>query len=118
MLLQRLRTTYGLTIVLVTHDPRVAQHADRILAIRDGRSSSERTAATGNQERLVVDAAGRLQLAAEQRAQAGIGQRVAVDIVDGGLLVRPLAGMTDEAYPDMIADDAPPPPKRAWWKRE
>ena len=40
-LLGELRRRYGLTIVVVTHDLRVAQAADRAVAIRDGRASGE-----------------------------------------------------------------------------
>jgi putative ABC transport system ATP-binding protein len=36
-LLQRVREQHGMTILLVTNDPTVAEHADRTLAIRDGR---------------------------------------------------------------------------------
>ena len=36
-LLQRLREQYGMTILLVTNDPLVAETADRIVALRDGR---------------------------------------------------------------------------------
>jgi putative ABC transport system ATP-binding protein len=36
-LLQRLRGQYGMTILLVTNDPLVADTADRIVALRDGR---------------------------------------------------------------------------------
>lgn len=31
----------GLTIVLVTHDPSVAEHSGRIIRIQDGRFSAE-----------------------------------------------------------------------------
>ena len=51
-LLQTLRQRYGLTIVLVTHDPRVAAHADRVVAIRDGRMSSETARAASQDERI------------------------------------------------------------------
>jgi putative ABC transport system ATP-binding protein len=36
-LLQRLRDTRGMTILLVTNDPTVAERADRVLELRDGR---------------------------------------------------------------------------------
>jgi putative ABC transport system ATP-binding protein len=36
-LLQRLREEYGMTILLVTNDPLVAETADRIVSLRDGR---------------------------------------------------------------------------------
>ncbi len=39
-LLERLNAA-GLTLVLVTHDPRVADHARRVLRMRDGRIASE-----------------------------------------------------------------------------
>jgi putative ABC transport system ATP-binding protein len=36
-LLQRLREARGMTILLVTNDPTVAERADRVLELRDGR---------------------------------------------------------------------------------
>lgn len=40
-LLRRLNHDLGLTIVIVTHDPRIAARVDRVVAIRDGRTSTE-----------------------------------------------------------------------------
>jgi putative ABC transport system ATP-binding protein len=53
-LFQALHRQLGLTVVLVTHDPYVAQHAQRILTLEDGR--------------IVGDAAVREQLSAEAAA--------------------------------------------------
>ncbi len=86
-LLQRLRREYALTIVLVTHDTRVAEAADRTVAIRDGRTSSER--GTDDVETVVVDAAGRLQIPGDLLQRVGLGSRATVTAVDGGILVRP-----------------------------
>jgi ABC-type glutathione transport system ATPase component len=62
----------GVTIVVVTHDPLVAEHVNRTVAIRDGRTSSEvlrwtEITAEGEhrsmaEEFAVLDRAGRLQL--------------------------------------------------------
>jgi ABC-type lipoprotein export system ATPase subunit len=38
---KELNRTEGLTIVIVTHDVKLAKHIDRVVAIRDGRTSSE-----------------------------------------------------------------------------
>lgn len=124
-LLRNLRERYGLTLVLVTHDPRVAAQADRVVAIRDGRTSTEtvrvddRQPAAGDghaqahdlssiihrpssEELVVLDSAGRLQIPSDQRVLAGIGRRARVEVVDGGILIRPSEDERDEA------DTAPP----------
>lgn len=38
---QRLNTEQGITVILVTHDPEVAQHANRIISVRDGVIASD-----------------------------------------------------------------------------
>jgi putative ABC transport system ATP-binding protein len=40
-LLQRLHREHGLTIVMVTHEPEVAQCAERIIVVRDGLIGSD-----------------------------------------------------------------------------
>lgn len=70
--LRQINKDLGTTIVVVTHDPLLADHVPRTVAIRDGRTSTEtfrRTELTGegehrtvSQEYAVLDRAGRLQL--------------------------------------------------------
>jgi putative ABC transport system ATP-binding protein len=67
--LRRLNEVYGTTVVVVTHDLQVAARVDRIVGIRDGRTSTEirrtRSGADGSlreDEWVILDKTGRLQL--------------------------------------------------------
>jgi hypothetical protein len=70
---------------MVTHDHEVERHVDRVLRIRDGRTSTETRAETG--EMLIVDAAGRLQLPKAVRQEANLGGRVRVRVEDGRVII-------------------------------
>jgi ABC-type lipoprotein export system ATPase subunit len=55
----------GTALILVTHDNEVAAYVDRVIAIRDGRTSSETRYGDGVPEELVImDRAGRIQIPA------------------------------------------------------
>jgi len=67
--LRQLNLAFKTTIVIVTHDPQVAARVDRIVGIRDGRTSTEirrsRNHADGSlqeDEWVILDKTGRLQL--------------------------------------------------------
>jgi ABC-type lipoprotein export system ATPase subunit len=74
----------GTTIVLVTHDPLVAEHVGRTVAIRDGRTSSETLRRSGDgasgeltsEEFAVLDQSGRLQLPKAHVDALGLERRV------------------------------------------
>jgi putative ABC transport system ATP-binding protein len=84
--LRDVNTRSGVTIVVVTHDPLVAEHVNRTVAIRDGRTSSEvlrRTEidAEGGQRTIaeefaVLDRVGRLQLPHEYVEALDLEKRV------------------------------------------
>jgi ABC-type lipoprotein export system ATPase subunit len=112
--LRRINEAYGLTTIIVTHDPRIAGQVDRVVAIRDGRTSSEivrqvsqivkamvgDASATGSpeseeettvhyEEYVVLDGAGRLQLPREYLERLGIRGRATVELAEEGILVKP-----------------------------
>jgi len=67
--LRNINKNLGTTIIIVTHDPNVAGSVDRVVAIRDGRISTEiRRQWDGQQvqeeEWVILDKAGRLQIPA------------------------------------------------------
>ena len=108
----RLNEQFNLTTIIVTHDPNIASHVDRVVAIRDGKTSSETVRqvtpppsiwARGSEdvelqeevsfeEYVVLDTAGRLQIPRDYLDELGITDRVTVELVEDGILIRPAAG--------------------------
>ena len=95
--LQDVRHSYGVTVVVVTHYPGVSRFTDRVALIRDGRMASEtvveasyqRTGETTQEEYLVVDQVGRLQLPAESLERLGLTGLARVEVRDDGIVIRP-----------------------------
>ena len=65
---QAINRAYGTTVLLVTHDPLVASRVDRVVTVRDGRTSTEirrhRNGGDGHlheEEWVILDPVGRLQ---------------------------------------------------------
>ena len=138
-LFQRLNEQFGLTTIIVTHDPQVSKAVDRVVTIRDGRTSSEtvrRThhdAAQANQEAIfdeyvMVDGVGRLQIPPDIRQKIGLSDRVTITTTeDGGVLVKPVTDKEIRVGRDgrapLLTDEPPEPPAKGWrqllskWKR-
>jgi putative ABC transport system ATP-binding protein len=104
-LFRDLNRNLGLTIVIVSHDPGIAQHVDRVVAVRDGKLASEsvRLKPAPNsikdglhedhphafEELAILDSAGRLSIPREHLDQFHIRRRVRLEIIDEGILIRP-----------------------------
>jgi putative ABC transport system ATP-binding protein len=98
-LLRDLNQRLGLTIIIVSHDPGIARHVDRVVAVRDGKLASEtvRVQTSDSDEHhlvelAVVDAAGRLQIPREYLEQFNIRRRVQIELTDEGIFIRPPEG--------------------------
>ncbi len=135
--LRKINQEYGMTTIIVSHDQDLSRHTDRVVAIRDGKTSTEtvryvRRAAIHSgaalgldradhpagddqpggeehpaggdhaeetahrppefEELVVLDSAGRLQLPREYLEALNIGDRVRVELKDGGIQIRPVEG--------------------------
>lgn len=135
---RQLNTQLGQTILIVSHDPNIAHHVDRVMAIRDGKAASEtrrnhRPNGSADQpdsveethpvfeELVVLDSAGRLQVPKAYREALGIGQRAAMELTDEGLLIRAVAeergGEGGTAVPATKSSTDKQPPPQTWRSR-
>jgi ABC-type lipoprotein export system ATPase subunit len=79
---------FGTTVINVTHNPRVAKYADRVLRIRDGLIEGQKHTLYG--DITEIDAKGRMVIPETVRRLAGIKKRVVLKATSEGLLVSPL----------------------------
>lgn len=104
---RELRTSYGITIIIVTHDHSVMAKVDRVVAIRDGKTSSEVVRKVDlsalqyvdgrsqvvlgetHEEFVVLDSAGRLQIPRDFLDQLKIKGKVLVDLEEDKIVIRP-----------------------------
>lgn len=95
-----LNETYGVTIVIVTHDIRIMSRVDRIVTIRDGRTSLEAVrrskinqtdsvSGEGLDEFVILDDVGRLQLPRDYISKLNLGGRVKVLLSEDHITVWP-----------------------------
>jgi putative ABC transport system ATP-binding protein len=137
-ILKDLNRQYGLTTIIVSHDADIAHHVDRVVAIRDGKTSSEtvrqaapqageeihKETAETFEEVVLVDSAGRLQVPREFLEQFDIQGRVQLEVLEDGILIRPVRinGSVNptQAQPGENQSQVEEPELRGlrgWWKR-
>jgi putative ABC transport system ATP-binding protein len=126
---QRLNRERGLTTLIVSHDPGIARHVDRVVAIRDGKTATEtvrqsvRTGVLNGdtdledefheddifEELVVLDSAGRLQVPKEYLEYLDIKGRARLELTEDGVLIRPApeaaqAHMAETAAAEMVPE--------------
>ena len=106
---RKLNTELGTTIVIVTHDVNLASKVNRVIMIRDGKTSSERVIKQKkdtlnvsfsddsedvaeeletHEEYAILDRVGRVQLPREALEAIGVtGNRVKIEVVDGKIVI-------------------------------
>jgi ABC-type lipoprotein export system ATPase subunit len=91
----------GTGAVIVTHDPQVESVVDRVVMIRDGRTSSERRwlereGELIHDELAIMDRAGRIQLPRAYVERLGLSGRVRVHLDDDRISILPVETDQDE----------------------
>lgn len=107
---RELNQTMGLTVVIVTHDRQLSKKVNRVVSIRDGKTSSEMIMKQSYAESLasigslsdaltesepdthteyaVLDRAGRVQIPKELLERIGVkGNKLRVEVVDGKIVI-------------------------------
>lgn len=108
----------GLTVIIVTHDQQLSRKVDRVIAIRDGRNSSELIRKKSyaeefnelddngiksgedetHMELAVMDKAGRLQIPREYLDALGINNnKIKVELGDNKIILKPSPELTDKS---------------------
>jgi len=100
---RELNRNLGLTVVIVTHDRALSKKVNRVVAIRDGKTSSEMIVKQDYADKLdsismfeeahdeyaVLDKAGRVQIPRELLEQMGVkGNKVRLELRDGAVVIR------------------------------
>ncbi|MEZ4712019.1 MAG: ABC transporter ATP-binding protein [Caldilineaceae bacterium] len=120
---QMLAHELGVTTLIVSHDPTIAQHVDRVVMIRDGMLASEtrrqvrvpgdETGAEGGageqmeeeyEELVVLDKAGRIHIPHDYLEQFNFGHRVRIEATEDGIVIRP--ALTQNGGANGAADNA------------
>jgi putative ABC transport system ATP-binding protein len=121
---RQLTTELGVTTLIVSHDPGIARHVDRVVAIRDGKLAAEtmrqakveKIEGDGQEgaaeveeevfeELLVLDSAGRLQIPKHLLEQYGFQGRARLEVHEDGVLIRPAQRQGEERAAGAALDE-------------
>jgi putative ABC transport system ATP-binding protein len=136
---RHLSQVFHLTTVIVTHDPKIAEEVDRVVSIRDGKTSTEtvRQMAAAQPaeaeepkhvitEYVVLDQAGRLQVPRAYLEEWGIGTRAFLEPTEDGILIKPISGKPVKVEGEdetalgaslYAEEELPPPAPVPRWRR-
>ena len=128
-----LNRRFALTVIIVSHDPHIAHFVNRVVAIRDGKTSSETVKRIDMggadsrdpahlEELHMLDSAGRLQIPKEVRQKYGIGNRIVMEEQEQGIFIKPPGNAAADALDAERAKrlteaDAPPELKTSRFDR-
>jgi ABC-type lipoprotein export system ATPase subunit/bifunctional DNA-binding transcriptional regulator/antitoxin component of YhaV-PrlF toxin-antitoxin module len=129
--IQRLNREFKVTTLIVSHDPGIARHVDRVVAIRDGKTATEtvRQSTLSRmadpdaifrptieveeeeeevfEELAVLDSAGRLQVPKEYLEYFEIKGRARLEVTEEGVLIRPAPEAERLHTTETLATDLP-----------
>lgn len=107
-ILRKINQDLGATLIIVSHDPGISRYVDRVVLIRDGKTSTETvrvTPAIDNhnknqedpeadkyEELLMLDSVGRVQIPKLMLDALNIGSRVRAEINQEGITLKPVDG--------------------------
>lgn len=136
---RRLNREYGVTTIIVSHDPGIARHMDRVVAIRDGKTATEtvrQTVVTSMpagesaaeatvleeheivfEELVVLDSAGRLQVPKEYLEHFNIKGRARLELVEEGILILPAPQSVQAEAADKLAAELVTARAQGWHSR-
>jgi ABC-type lipoprotein export system ATPase subunit len=135
---KRLNDLYGLTILIVSHDPGLAMYTHRVVAIQDGKIATETIRHTSSEtkndpesespedkeeevifdELVMLDSTGRLQVPKEYIEEYQIQGRVRLEPTSEGILILPVENMKEAHSAGVLADNfVEMQKKRAWQHR-
>lgn len=129
-LLQKVNREFSLTTIIVSHDPNIRRHVERVVSIRDGKTATEtlRLGGRNNNENLgahdeiadqpqtpeeeaytdliILDSAGRFQIPKEYREQYNLRGRVQLELVENGIMVKAAPPNTHGEHEDGLVNGA------------